>query len=902
MSHQGEYRSFEEHVLQAYDKLHNQLDNNTTEDVALDLLSSLPSPSAVKDKDKFTLLHYACYNGWFRVTKELIEKLYDPKAENVDGSTPLYLACRSGNLELVKYLINIYNCDPKKSNKTGLLPLHNAALGGHTSIVNYLVEEKECSSTTRDIKGITPLHLACQSGSLPVVKYFIETQKCSPVCVTNDHFTQPLHLACQKGHLKVAKYLIEENHCSPASVNGEGFQTVHLACKSDNLDLIKYLVENRNCRPDCINKVMRWTPLHLACESGSLIAANYLIVDKKCDPMYKGNDSVTPLYLACRNGHLELVKYLTEEQKCDPNCRIKNGCTPLHSACQNGHLDVAKYLIEVQRIHPTCTSNSHWTPLHLACVSGHIDIVKYLIHERHCDPDSKTFHGHTPLSLAYKYHHFSIIVYLVKECMCNVPDSKIVLTDNIVKNHPEITLFLIASSKLLYEQTSFKVKSGINAMFHPTPKVFVFGHELVGKSTFIKAIESYTQNVPHKHSAEQDFFSQDGRLPQSTGIIPVHIKNYCLEHHFIMYDFAGRSSYHACHAAFLENVTMTQGCLIVIIIDLTKSTQKCVLELQYWKSFIDNLFISQCSQSQRLKLIIVSSHADVVKSNGENPDHKTEQIIRDALGVQGGNYSKIITDCRMKTSDGLKTISNRISTLCSEYRKSLNNIKVQVHFLKYLLQKYSMNNKLVCQFTDIKDFVFSKENTVLKTNGLIPTDIEHLSDDLTTLSDNGELLYLKNLEDINASWIVFNVNLLFTSMNTALFSQRAILHYSSETGVVSLSEIKKLLPNDDPKLITGLMLHLEICCEIDQSVLRLIIKNDSNISGQEKYFFFPHLVNTDPPLDNIIKLSQFRCGWHCRQTSDHEISTTRFAQTVIIQLVTRFLISDCEQATSAQRI
>ena len=790
MSHQGEYKTFEEQVLQAYDKLHDQLDNNTTEDVALDLLSSLPSLSTVKDKDKFTLLHYACYNGWFRVTKVLIEKLYDPKAENVDGSTPLYFACRSGNLELVKYLINIYNCDPKMSNKTGLVPLHNAALGGHTSIVNYLVEEKECSSTTRDIKGITPLHLACQSGSLPVVKYFIETQKCSPVCVTNDHFTQPLHLACQKGHLIVAKYLIEENHCSPASVNGEGFQTVHLACKSDNLDLIKYLVENRNCRPDCINKLMRWTPLHLACESGSLIAANYLIVDKKCDPMYKGNDSVTPLYLACRNGHLDLVKYLTEEQKCDPNCRIKNGCTPLHSACQNGHLYVAKYLIEVQRIHPTCTSNSHWTPLHLACVSGHIDIVKYLIHERHCDPDSKTFHGHTPLSLAYKYHHFSIIVYLVKECMCNVPDSKIVLTDNIVKNHPEITLFLIASSKLLYEQTSFKVKSCINAMFHPTSKVFVFGHELVGKSTFIKAIESHTQNVPHKHSVEQDFFSQDGRLPQSTGIIPVHIKNYCLEHHFIMYDFAGRSSYHACHAAFLENVTMTQGCLIVIIIDLTKSTQKCVLELQYWKSFIDNLFISQCSQRQRLELVIVFSHADIVKSNGENPDHKTEQIIRDALGVQGGNYSKIVTDCRMKTSDGLKTISNRISTLCNENRKSLNNIiKVQVHFLKYLLQKYPMNNKLVCQFTDIKDFVFSKENTALKTNGLIPTDIEHLSDDLTTLSDNGELLYLKNSEDINASWIVFNVSLLFTSMNTALFSQRAILHYSSETGVVSLSEI-----------------------------------------------------------------------------------------------------------------
>ena len=83
--------------------------------------------------------------------------------------------------------------------------------------------------------------------------------------------------------------------------------------------------------------------------------------------------------------------------------------------------------------------------------------------------------------------------------------------------------------------------------------------------------------------------------------------------------------------------------------------------------------------------------------------------------------------------------------------------------------------------------------------------------------------------------------------------------------------------------------------------IRFVIKNESNISDQERYFLFPHHINIDP--DNIIvKLSQFRCEWHCRQTNDHEISTTRFAQTVIIQLMTSFMISDCEQAISAQRL
>ena len=872
----------EERVLQAYDKLHNQLDNNTTEDVALDLLLSLPSSSTVdlKDKDKFTLLHYACYNGWYRVTKELLIKcLYDPKAENLDGSTPLYFACRSGNLEIVKYLILEKNCDPKKSNKKGLVPLHNAALGGHLNIATYLIEEKQCSSTPRDSRGNTPLHLACQNGSLPIVKYFVEIQKCPPSCVTNDHFTQPLHLACQKGSLEVARYLIEEKHCNPVSVNGKGFQVIHLACKSGNLDLIRYLIENQNCKPNSVIKHMRWTPLHLACESGFLTVASYLIVDRKCDPMHKGIDDVTPFYLACRNGHLGLVKYLTEEQNCDPNCQIKNGCNPLHSACQNGHLHVAKYLIEVQHIHPSCLSSSHWTPLHLACVSGHLDIVRYLIHERHCDPSVKTYYGDTPLSVACRYRHLSIIIYLVKECMCNVLDSKIVLTDSIVKNHPEITLFLLASNKLFYEQTSFKIKSHIDTMFHPTFKVFVFGHESVGKNTLIRAIKLHSQSVAHKRSTVQ-VFGQDSRLSQSTRIVPVCIT----DHHFIMYNFSGQSSYHACHAAFLENVNMTHGCLRVLVIDLSKSVQKCVLELQYWKSFIDNLFISQCSRRQRLELVIVASHADIVNSKGENPDHKSEQIVRNAFGDQGDSYSVIVTDYRMNMSKGLKTISNRISTLSNEYKKNLD-ISIEVHFLKHLLQKYSMNDKLAYKFTEINEFVFS--------NGL---DVEHLSDHLTTLSDNGELLYLKNLEDINESWIVLNFNFLF---NTALFSQKAIQHYSSKAGILSLSEIKKLFPNNDPNVVTEIMIHLEICCEIDNYIVRLMIKSDSNISDQEKYILFPHLVITNLSTDNITISSQFRYGWHCRQTNDDEIFTTRFAQTVIIQLISRFI---CEQATPTQRI
>ena len=66
MSEQVEHS--EKLVLKAFDKFHNS-DNDTSEGVALQLLSQLPNPATVRDEDedKFTLLHHACYNGWYEV-------------------------------------------------------------------------------------------------------------------------------------------------------------------------------------------------------------------------------------------------------------------------------------------------------------------------------------------------------------------------------------------------------------------------------------------------------------------------------------------------------------------------------------------------------------------------------------------------------------------------------------------------------------------------------------------------------------------------------------------------------------------------------------------------------------------------------------------------------------------
>ena len=140
----------EKSVLKVFDKYHNPT-NDSSEAEALELLSQLPNPAEVRDndEDQFTLLHHACYNGWYEVAKVLIE-IYncDPNCRNAIGSMPLRLACWRGNLDLAKYLVLEKRCDPNDQNNLGLVPLHNAALGGNLDVTKFLIEHCKVDSAS----------------------------------------------------------------------------------------------------------------------------------------------------------------------------------------------------------------------------------------------------------------------------------------------------------------------------------------------------------------------------------------------------------------------------------------------------------------------------------------------------------------------------------------------------------------------------------------------------------------------------------------------------------------------------------------------------------------------------------------------------------------------------------
>ena len=403
----------EQLVLQVFNKFYNP-SNETSEMEALELLKELPNPADVRDKEtEFTLLHHACYNGWYEVATVLIE-IYngDPNCRNVVGSIPLRLACLSGNLDLVKYLILILDegSDPNDENSEGQTPLHGAALGGHLHVTKFLIEHCKVDSACKDNSGWTPLHDACQGGHLTVAEYLIEEQKCDPTCSDKDGQT-PLHLACLMGHLRIAKYLIEKQKCDPTSRMNDGQTPLHSACERGHLIVALYLIEEQHIDTS-IKDINGRTPLHLACLEGHLDVTEFLLCKRQSATTYKDSSGSTPFTLALEQNHLDIVTVIISSMYKEG---VQYDHTYLHMATIRGDLEIVKFLIEDQQCSPQVKDSAGLTPLHLASKYGHIDIVRYLITAQNCSVVCKANDGSTPSSFAITNNHINIATYILQK-------------------------------------------------------------------------------------------------------------------------------------------------------------------------------------------------------------------------------------------------------------------------------------------------------------------------------------------------------------------------------------------------------------------------------------------------------------------------------------------------------
>uniref|UniRef100_A0A8C6KED5 Ankyrin repeat domain 28 n=1 Tax=Nothobranchius furzeri TaxID=105023 RepID=A0A8C6KED5_NOTFU len=160
------------------------------------------------DREGYTPLHWACYNGHDTCVEVLLEQEIFQKAEG-NPFSPLHCAVFRDNESAAEMLIDtlgrvIVNAKDSK-NRT---PLHAAAFADHVECLQLLLSHN-AQVNCADAAGKTPLMMAAENGQNNAVELLVSSAK-ADLTLQDALKNTALHLACRKGHETSALMILEK--------------------------------------------------------------------------------------------------------------------------------------------------------------------------------------------------------------------------------------------------------------------------------------------------------------------------------------------------------------------------------------------------------------------------------------------------------------------------------------------------------------------------------------------------------------------------------------------------------------------------------------------------------------------------------------------------------------------
>lgn len=267
-----------------------------------EIFSAKHQAIVVKIQEMFLLLLLiCCVSGNPRMIQSALKGDLDSIIKHIlTGSVPdnltMIAACRSGNINLVTFLIN------KCKKLPGSLCLDAAVESNTLNLVQFLVEggfvipnERTLNISQRSFcKKEISIYIAARMGRLDHVKKYKKKPE-----------IRDLRAAASSGNLDLVKYLFKYFQKRTDYV----ILVLHDAISSGNLDVVRYLIHDLHFAPD-INS------LNLACRHG------YYEISKAI--MDEIIPDQTTLSYAIDGGDWKLVKYLIFERFVWPDLNQAN--------------------------------------------------------------------------------------------------------------------------------------------------------------------------------------------------------------------------------------------------------------------------------------------------------------------------------------------------------------------------------------------------------------------------------------------------------------------------------------------------------------------------------------------------------------------------------------------------
>ena len=573
----------------------------------------------------------------------------------------------------------------------------------------------------------------------------------------------------------------------------------------------------------------------------------YLITEHGCDPALPDNDGNMPIHIACLGGQLNVVRYLVTEMKCNPKSPRKNGWTPLHLACNKGHMDIIKYLITEHGCDPTVVDTDGLTPLHYASYFGHTFVVQWLLQDGRVDPLSVDKFGRTPVNCAERSNSSYELLKLFQP----------LLQSN--KSHP----------------------------IHLLTKAVLTGNSGAGKSSLAQGIIE----LDVEKSFVQRLWNRPNDVEQLTaGIISHNIHNKKVEN-LILFDLAGHTEYYFSQSALMEVVIQKSMAIFINVVDLSKSEEEITHAVCYWLNFIEDC---TCKSDGKSFLIMVGSHAD--KINKARQKYK-ESIMAELVKkrVKTLEYVGIVSmDCR-RYLDSSKQLISLISKCQHSILARAPSVSMNCHLLYAFLQ-----TKIACQLQDVLSSLAAEDSP-------IPLEVPLLDELLQSLSSRGAIMYFKNKQCLEKSWVLAKTEVILKDVNGVLFAPehfKVHSHIASNTGVVRVSSFGQLFPKYNPEMLVELLVSLEFCIPVNLSGIETNLQATAPTEeGTDQLLFFPALSHTVRPQSLTSEIQQL-CAYQCRsgwclgcKDFKYQYFTARFLYTLLYRLTYTFPLP-CENVST----
>ncbi|OEY86899.1 hypothetical protein BIY23_00090 [Wolbachia pipientis] len=425
------------------------------------------SENSSKDTSNIEL-HSAVKKNKSERISELIKNGCDINAKDPSSSdnTALHIASATGNLPIVKLLIEEGKADINVQNSYKDTPLILAINNKHFDVAQHLVE-KDADINAANQNGNTPIsyavalyekHADAENANKysDIIKYMLGKQ------VTENKVDVDKVISLDKEHVKYYIYPVVNSdfpqeyydnkvkriHESLKKLSPDEFEKntvialsfnkgkVEKACHYNKVDKLsstfnEIIIDLTNRAEDQYVH----TDTNIKESANSLVQA---IIHNDLDKFKAGFQNLitsgvdidtqlqynaTLLHLAAYYGKLEIARYLIE-QGADINVQNQIGYTPLHSTAhaKADNLDISQLLTTHNNTGIDIKSNNGYTSLHLAARHGHVNMVDDLI-TKGANVHIENCYGHTPLHLAVMHGHKNIVERLItKDADINAVD------------------------------------------------------------------------------------------------------------------------------------------------------------------------------------------------------------------------------------------------------------------------------------------------------------------------------------------------------------------------------------------------------------------------------------------------------------------------------------------------